>query len=422
MEHGGLVLMGPLLPVRRSFQALEVVPMIRFTRSLVLLGLVLSIAGCSSLSQLAPPTATVVPATAKPAVATAAPTAQPPAVQRQATTAPAAGAPAAAAPTATPAAAPAAGGDLVGAVRRVADLRKPGVVLIASQSAPSASPAAEPEQQGIGSGAIIDAAGHIVTNNHVVEGGNGFRVVLPDGRTFEGQLKGRDPRTDLAVVKIDGDNLPVVPLAPSLNVQVGDWVVAIGNALGLPGGPTVTAGVVGALGRTITEPNGVGLEDLIQTDAAINPGNSGGPLLNLNGEIVGINTAGFQGAQGLGFAVSIDTVREVVPQLISAGRVVRPFIGISTVEITPGIAARSNLPRQDGLGIAQVVPGSPAERAGLRQGDIIIAAGGQKVATQRDLRQALSTRQPGDQLPLTVQRGNQEATVPVTLTEAPRPS
>jgi S1-C subfamily serine protease len=313
--------------------------------------------------------------------------------------------------------------NLVGAVRRVADTRKPGVVLIASFANAAGSPTSpQVEQSGVGSGAIIDSAGHIVTNNHVIEGGQGFRVVLPDGRTFPGQLRGRDPRTDLAVIKIEGQDLPVVPLAQSVDVQVGDWVVAIGNALGLEGGPTVTAGVVGALGRTMTEPNGVSLEDLIQTDAAINPGNSGGPLLNLKGEIVGINTAGIQGTQGLGFAVSIDTVREVVPQLIAEGRVIRPFIGISSTTITPGVAARANLPRQDGLGIVEVVPGSPASQAGLRNGDIIIAGNGQPIRNQRDLQQLLRQLKPGDRLSLTVQRGNAQQTINVTLGEAPRPA
>jgi S1-C subfamily serine protease len=286
------------------------------------------------------------------------------------------------------------------------------------------SPGRQPrqEQQGVGSGAIIDAAGHIVTNNHVIEGAQGLRVVLPDGRTFDARLIGRDPQTDLAVVKIEGQNLPVVPLAPRVNVAVGDWVVAIGNALGLPGGPTVTAGVVGALGRTLTEPNGVALEDMIQTDAAINPGNSGGPLLNLAGEIVGINTAGIQGAEGLGFAVSVDTVHEVVPQLIQNGRVIRPFIGISTVEITPGVAATNNLPRQDGLLIVQVGGGTPAMRAGLRAGDIIVAVEGQPVKTQRDLRGILYQRKPGDTLMLTIQRGSSQSDVQVRLGEAPQPA
>jgi S1-C subfamily serine protease len=161
---------------------------------------------------------------------------------------------------------------------------------------------------------------------------------------------------------------------------------------------------------------------MIQTDAAINPGNSGGPLLNLAGEIVGINTAGIQGAEGLGFAVSVDTVHEVVPQLIQNGRVIRPFIGISTVEITPGVAATNNLPRQDGLLIVQVGGGTPAMRAGLRAGDIIVAVEGQPVKTQRDLRSILYQRKPGDTLTLTIQRGSSQSDVQVRLGEAPRPA
>ena len=311
---------------------------------------------------------------------------------------------------------------LATAVRHVADTRKPGVVLISVGPARvSDATRPSPEQGGIGSGAIIDAAGHIVTNNHVIEGGGQIEVVLPDGRRFPGNLVGRDPRTDLAVVKIEGNNLPVVPLAPKVNVAVGDWVVAIGNALGLPGGPTVTAGVVGALGRTIEEPNGVTLVDLIQTDAAINPGNSGGPLLNLNGELVGINTAGIQGASGLGFAVSVDTVNDIVPQLMQHGKVIRPFIGIGTQAITPGIAARFDLPADQGLLIVQVVPNSPAAQAGLQEGDIIRVVDGQQIKTEADLQAVLRSKSPGDTITLTVLRNGNEQQVQVKLAEAPAP-
>jgi S1-C subfamily serine protease len=359
------------------------------------------------------PTATSVPATT-------------PAAKVAATPAPAAPKNGAALPPALPKTQPLqlpAADSLTTAIRRVADARKPAVVLIVNL----ASPAGEalrptPEQRGIGSGVIFDPAGFILTNNHVVEGAQSLRVVLPDNRSFTGRLIGRDPQTDLAVVKIDGDNLPVAPLAPSLNVAVGDWVVAIGNALGLPGGPTVTAGIVGALGRTVEEPNGVGLQDMIQTDAAINPGNSGGPLLNLAGEVVGINTAGIQGASGLGFAVSIDTAREVVTQLITNGRVIRPFMGVSVQTITPGVAARFNLPREDGVLIAQVGQGSPADRAGLRQGDIIIAIDGQPLKAQEDLRAILAKHKPGDTITIAIQRGNNQGETQLTLGEAPRPS
>ena len=187
------------------------------------------------------------------------------------------------------------------AVRQVAEQVKPAVVQItSSQQGFNSFNQAVPQQTGVGSGVIYDASGgngYVLTNNHVIAGADKLTVALPDGRTFDGQVVGADPETDLAVVKITGNNLPVVPLGDSSKLQAGDWVVAIGNALALPGGPTVTAGVVSALGRTIQEPTdpatgapGPFLYDLIQTDAAINPGNSGGPLVNLNGEVVGINT------------------------------------------------------------------------------------------------------------------------------------
>ena len=385
-------------------------------------------AATASPSAQPSPTASATPtstatATIAPSTATAT---QPAQASPTAGATPATGAtPAATATTATaPSAQSGSDTSLIAAVRRVVDQRKPAVVLVANLAGSGAPDPIQPvpQQRGIGSGVIIDAAGHIVTNNHVVEGAQTLRVVLPDGRTFDAKLVGRDPRTDLAVVKIDGQNLPTAPLAPRVNVAVGDWVVAIGNALGLPGGPTVTAGVVGALGRTIREPNGVGLEDMIQTDAAINPGNSGGPLFNLNGEVVGINTAGIQGAEGLGFAVSINTVRDVVPQLIDHGRIIRPFIGVSVATITPGLAARFDLPREDGLLIVDVGHGTPAASAGLRPGDILLAVDGRPTKTEGDLRATLAQHRPGDALTLTIQRGADQRDVRLTLGETPPPA
>jgi S1-C subfamily serine protease len=313
-------------------------------------------------------------------------------------------------------------GDLLTAVKQVADLRRPSVVLIVNLAAGAGDVAgAQPQEQGVGSGVIYDGQGYIITNNHVVEGAVALSVVLPDGRTFDGRLVGRDPRTDLAVVKIEGDNLPVAPLASGLNVAVGDWVVAIGNALGLPGGPTVTTGVVGALGRTLREPNGMALEDMIQTDAAINPGNSGGPLFNMDGEVVGINTAGIQGAEGLGFAVSIRTINAIVPQLVQSGRVTWPYMGVSVATVTPGLAARLNLSRTDGVLIVQVGLDSPAALAGLQPGDVLVAADGQPLVTEEELRIFLNTKQVGDTVTFTVQRGAAMGEVQVTLSAAPAP-
>jgi serine protease Do len=192
--------------------------------------------------------------------------------------------------------------------------------------------------QGAGSGFIIDPSGIIVTNNHVVEGAQALRVVLPppDNRSFDAQLVGRDPQTDLAVIKITAASLPTVPLGNSAALRPGDWVVAIGNALDLPGGPTVTQGVVSATGRDEQEPPsqsapntaGPTLYDLIQTDAAINPGNSGGPLVNLQGQVVGINTLGSSQAQGIGFAISIDGAKPIIDQLRHGGTVTRAYLGI----------------------------------------------------------------------------------------------
>jgi S1-C subfamily serine protease len=229
---------------------------------------------------------------------------------------------------------------------------------------------------GVGSGVIYDGQGHILTNNHVVEGAQSLLVSLPDGRTFKGRLIGRDPETDLAVVQISGRDLPVAELGDSSQLQVGDWLVAIGNALALPGGPTVTVGVVSAMGRTIQEPTDSGaagpfLFDLIQTSAPINPGNSGGPLVNLAGQIVGINTIvagqaepGVQ-AQGIGFAISIATAKPIADELVSTGRVIHPTLGITYLPLSPAIAARTGIQVRDGVVVMRVPSGSPTASAGL---------------------------------------------------------
>ena len=282
----------------------------------------------------------------------------------------------------------AAAGPLTSAVRQVSDTVKPAVVQITNEqvqvdqfNSPFTVPA------GVGSGAIYDNQGHILTNNHVVEGAQRLLVSLPDGRSFDANLVGRDPQTDLAVLQISGDNLPVVQVGDSRQVRVGDWVVAIGNALALPGGPTVTAGVVSALGRTVQEPSSPGpggasgqpqaaaagplLFDVIQTDAPINPGNSGGPLLDLEGHLVGINTLvagqaepGVQ-AQGIGFAIAIDTAKPIADQLVASGRVVHPLLGIQYAPLNAAIARQLGVRAQDGVVVGQVEPGSPAAAAGL---------------------------------------------------------
>ncbi|CCF85063.1 putative serine protease do-like (fragment) [Nitrolancea hollandica Lb] len=285
---------------------------------------------------------------------------------------------------------------------------------------------------GVGSGIIYDNQGHVLTNDHVVAGAQQFLVTLPDGRSFkDAKLIGRDPKTDLAVIQISGDNLPVAELGNSDQLQVGDWVVAIGNALGLPGGPTVTTGVVSALNRTVQEPGGRGqqsgpfLLDAIQTDAPINPGNSGGPLANLAGQVIGINTLvagqaepGVQ-AQGIGFAISMATAKPIADELVANGKVVHPYIGIGYVQMTPAIAAQLGISMQEGVLVRLVEPGSPAAQAGIQLRDIITAFDGQPLKEEAALSKALNGHKPGDTVTLTILRDGKTMDVKVTLGETP---
>lgn len=270
---------------------------------------------------------------------------------------------------------------------------------------------------GAGSGVIIDPRGYIVTNNHVVEDARVIQVSLPDGRIFDGTLVGRDPLSDLAVVKVDGKDLPTATLGDSTTLNVGEWVVAIGNALALEGGPTVTAGVVSATGRSILLESGVTLHDMIQTDAAINPGNSGGPLINLNGEVVGINTAIASQAQGIGFSISTSTAKAIIRDLIDKGRVVRPAIGITGDSVTAVIKEQYNLSVDKGVVVATVAPGSGAEKSGLRPGDVITKLAGQEVDSIPKLQYILWQYNVGDEIEVTFVRDNKERTLKVKLVE-----
>jgi S1-C subfamily serine protease len=313
-------------------------------------------------------------------------------------------------------------------VAEVADRARPGVAFIAVRTTPTKGLSGAEPQGGVGSGAIIDPAGFIVTNNHVVEGAQQIRVALPDGRTYDAKLIGRDPQSDLAVIKIEpktGEQLPVLRFGDSSQLRVGEWVVAIGNALGLEGGPTVTAGVVSALGRDVPEPNGAVLENVVQTDAAINPGNSGGPLLNMNAEIIGINTLGagqvqpgYQ-AQGINFAISTTTARPIVEDLMKNGRVVRAYVGIATTTMTPAVAAQTGLAFVAGAVVTQVGPGTPAAQAGLQEGDIIVTFGSQEIKNDQQLRQAILAAKPGDQVPVAFMRGGQRQQAQIKLGERP---
>ncbi|MEN2984868.1 MAG: trypsin-like peptidase domain-containing protein [Dictyoglomaceae bacterium] len=285
---------------------------------------------------------------------------------------------------------------------------------------------------GVGSGFIIDPKGYIITNYHVVEKARKIDVTLAEGKKYQGRLIGYDKRSDLAVVKIEGENFPYLPLGNSDNLQPGQFAIAIGNPYGL--NRTVTLGIISALNRTIVEPNGVRLENLIQTDAAINPGNSGGPLLNIKGEVIGINTAIQSNAQGIGFAIPINKAKEIADKLIKEGKVTYPWIGIRGYAIEKEYLNYIKFPVDKGVVVAEVVPGSPAEKAGIRGGyrqiyidnttlvvggDIIIKIDGKSVETMEELRAEVQKRKVGDWVTLTYIRDGKEYVVRLQLAPMP---
>ena len=237
------------------------------------------------------------------------------------------------------------------------------------------SPKKEFKQRSLGSGCIIDTEGYIITNNHVIEKAQTIKVKLIDGKEYDATVVGRDPKTDLALIKIDAKNvLPSAAFGDSDNLEIGDWVVAIGNPFGLE--TTVTAGIVSAKGRVI----GAGpYDDFIQTDASINPGNSGGPLFNLKGEVVGINTAIVSGGQGIGFAIPINMAKELLPQLKSKGKVTRGWLGVVIQKVTPEIAKTFGLKETEGALVSDVTEDGPAEKAGIKRGDVIVSFNGKAI-------------------------------------------
>jgi len=274
-------------------------------------------------------------------------------------------------------------------------------------------------QRGAGSGVIIDSRGYIVTNNHVVEGATQIKVTLNDGRSFDAVKINRDPATDLAVIQISGSNLPVAKLGRSDTLRVGDWVITIGNALALEGGATVTVGIVSHTKRTIQEQNGVTLYNLLQTDAAINPGNSGGALLNIAGEVVGINTAIAGEAQNIGFAIAITPAMPVIEQLITIGRVIRAFLGVNMVNLTATLASRYNLSVKEGALVTTVSRGTPADRAGLQRLDVVTVFDGQKITKADQVVEIIRSHKPGDTVEITYIRGANEFKTRATLAESP---
>jgi len=275
-------------------------------------------------------------------------------------------------------------------------------------------------ERGTGSGFIISSNGQILTNAHVVAGADTVSVTLKDGRTMQGKVLGVDPVTDVAVIKINGSNLPAVRLGNSEQLKPGEWAIAIGNPLGLDN--TVTTGIISATGRTSSQ---VGVPDkrvsFIQTDAAINPGNSGGPLLNASGQVIGMNTAIIQGAQGIGFAIPINTAQRIATQLATTGKVEHAYIGIQMVNLTPELKESINRNANSGLNVDQdrgilvvrVMPNSPAAKAGLRPGDVITQINGKPVTDSGSLQQVVENSNLGSSLQLALRRNGRDLSMNV---------
>ena len=275
------------------------------------------------------------------------------------------------------------------------------------------NPQHEPKQQSLGSGFIIDREGYIVTNNHVVENADKIKVKLSNGKEFDAKVIGRDPKTDLALIKIKGsEDLVPIKMGDSEAIKVGSWVVAIGSPFGLE--QTVTAGIVSAKGRVI----GAGpYDDFIQTDASINPGNSGGPLLNMAGEVVGINTAIIARGQGIGFAIPINMAQGIVAQLKKDGRVTRAWLGVAIQDLTAEIREYYEAKDQKGVLVTEVYKGNPADKGGIKASDIITAVDGKTVTSARDLSRAIAESPVGKEIPISIVRRGEKQTVHVALSQ-----
>jgi Do/DeqQ family serine protease len=325
----------------------------------------------------------------------------------------------------------AAPGSYAAAARRAT----PAVVSITASKAPARGPRSndpwfefffgdrlpQQPQMGLGSGVIASPDGYLLTNNHVIDGADDIEVTLGDGRRGRAKVVGSDPETDVAVLKIELDRLPVITFGATENLQVGDVVLAIGNPFGV--GQTVTAGIVSAVGR-----NQLGIntfEDFIQTDAAINPGNSGGALVDINGNLVGINTAIYSrsgGNMGIGFAIPANLARQVMQGLVKDGRVTRGWIGVEPRDLTPEIAETFNLPVKEGVLITGVLQNGPAAQGGIRPGDVVRQVGERKIDNTAQLLAAVAALEPDKQAVIGVQRGSQSLQVTVTVAQRPKPT
>jgi serine protease Do len=276
------------------------------------------------------------------------------------------------------------------------------------------------EHKGTGSGVIIRSDGYILTNNHVAGQAQDIKVTLNDKRVFPGHLVGRDSFTDLALLKIDANDLPVAKLGTAKQLRPGDFVVAIGSPVGLD--HTVTLGIVSALGRSLNEKGLQSDVGLVQTDAAINPGNSGGPLLNIRGEVIGLNTAIRRDAQNIGFAIPVDVAKDISNQLIEHGSIRHAYVGLSMQDLSPALAKALHLPANtQGVVVAQVMQGSPAEAAAMQTGDVIEKVDGKPVASAKDVQQIVRTHKPGDSLSMVVSRGGELQAVELTIGDYPSP-
>jgi len=276
-------------------------------------------------------------------------------------------------------------------------------------------------QEGAGSGWIIDKEGHIVTNNHVIRGAKSITVTLADGRALPAGVIGTDAFSDLAVLKVDSTNLPTANIGDSSKLSIGEWVLAIGNALGM--GISAKEGIVSRLGVSVPVSAGQTLHDLIETSAPINPGNSGGPLVNMAGEVIGITSAKLAAVEveGLGYAISSNTARPIIEELVQRGYVIRPWLGVVLRTVDPWLVLTESLAVDKGVFVTEVAPDSPADKVGIKPGDVIISLGGTETATAEDLIRAIHSSQIGQEVEITFWRGEAKNTITAILAERPPP-
>jgi S1-C subfamily serine protease len=272
--------------------------------------------------------------------------------------------------------------------------------------------------KGMGSGVIIDPEGQILTNNHVVMGAEKIGVTLASGQVLEGRVIGTCLTHDMAIIKVKGEKLPAAQLGDSDTLRVGQRVFAIGNPFGLAGGPTVTSGVISALNRSIESERGM-IENLVQTDAAINPGNSGGPLVDIHGKVVAISTAIIPFAQGIGFAIPINSAKKCTNEIIAHGSMIRPWLGVSGLTVTREVASYYGLPIDKGILVTRVIPGSPADKAGVVSGDIVLQFAGKTMNTIEQMVEEIQKRKAGEKVEILILRNSKRWIVEVVLERTP---